>query len=129
MGIHKCLDRVMQSEYWPGLTRDVEEFIAGRDVCCKFQKRQQRKPLIAHVIPDSSWEKVTMDILHFRGSNYLVVVNFYRTFPELRLLSLKTAEDLIQALKSTFAVHGVPVDVVADNMPALWKLSIKEFCQ
>ena len=35
----------------------------------------------------------------------------------MRLLSKKTAFDVTLALKSIFASHGVPLEVVADNMP------------
>jgi len=57
-----------------------------------------------------------MDILEFQGHNYLVVVDFSH-FPELRLIKGKTAKVVIGALRSIFAVHGVPVEVIADNMP------------
>ena len=58
-----------------------------------------------------------MDILEFRSKSFLIVVDFYSHFPELRLLKQKRSEDVVAALKSIFAVHGVPADIVADNMP------------
>ena len=57
-----------------------------------------------------------MDILEFQNHNYIVVVDFYSHYPELRIKKGKTAKDVIGALKSVFSVHGVPMDVVADNM-------------
>jgi hypothetical protein len=58
-----------------------------------------------------------MDILDFRGHSFLAVVDCYSHFPELRQLRNKTASDVILALKSIFAVHGVPLTILADNMP------------
>jgi len=58
-----------------------------------------------------------MDILEYQSHNYLVVVDCYSHFPELRILKQKKAEDVIMALKSIFSVHGVPVTIMADNMP------------
>jgi len=58
-----------------------------------------------------------MDILEFQGHNYLGVVDFFSHFPELRLIKGKTAKEVIGALRSIFAIHGVPVEVNADNMP------------
>ena len=58
-----------------------------------------------------------MGILEFKTQNYLVVVDFHSHYPELRKLSSKTSKDVIIALRSIFAVHGVPINVIADNMP------------
>ena len=55
--------------------------------------------------------------MEFQDNNYLVVVEFFSHFPELRLIKGKTAKDVIGALRSIFAVHDVPVEVIADNMP------------
>ena len=45
------------------------------------------------------------------------MVDFYSHFPELHLLKQKRCEGVIAALKSIFAVHGVPASIMADNMP------------
>ena len=70
-----------------------------------------------------------MDILEFQSQSNVVVADFYSHFPELRMIKGKTSKDVKSALKSIFSVHGVPVDVVADNMPfgseAMKQFSIK----
>jgi len=55
--------------------------------------------------------------LEFQGHNCLVVVEFFSHFPGLRLIKGKTAKDVFGASRSVFAVHGVPVEAIADNMP------------
>ena len=117
LGIEKCLDRAKRSVFWPGLRHDLEEYISSCDICIKHQRRQQREPLLPHAVPDLPWQKLALDILQFKGKDFLVVVDFFSHYPELRLLSRKTAFDVILALKSIFATHGVPLEVVADNMP------------
>ena len=72
-------------------------------------------PLLPHTIPKLPWNKVGMDILEFQNNNYLVVVDFYSHYPELRLIRGKIAKDVIGSLKSIFSVHGVFVDIIADN--------------
>ena len=79
LGIEKCLDRAKQSVYWPGLKRDLEECISSCNVCAKHQQRQQRNFLLPHAVPDLPWQKVAMDILHFQGKDFLVVVDFFYT--------------------------------------------------
>ena len=87
------------------------------ETCMRFANNQRREPLLPHEIPELPWYKVAMDILEFRSRSYLVVVDYYSRFPELRILPHKSADDVIQALQSIFSVHGVPVTVMADNMP------------
>ena len=86
-------------------------------LCQRFANQQQKEPYQPHEIPDLPWNKVGMDILEFRSKSFLIVVDFYSHFPELRLLKQKRSEVVIAALKSIFAVHGVPASIMADNMP------------
>jgi len=117
LGIQKCRERAKKSFYWPGLSNDIQEEVSKCETCTRFANNQRREPLIPHEVPELPWYKVAMDIMEFRSHSYLVVVDCYSHFPELRLLKHKTAEDVVSALESIFAVHGVPVTVMADNMP------------
>ena len=117
LGMSKCIDRARRSVYWPGINNDVSQLISGCCVCAKFGNRQQKEPLQPHEEPVLPWNRVAMDILEYNAHSYLVVVDCYSHFPELRLIRNKTAGDVIFALKSIFSVHGVPAAIVADNMP------------
>jgi hypothetical protein len=117
LGMEKSIERAKQSVYWPGMVQQIKDLIATCASCLRFANNQQRMPLLPHAVPELPWNKLAMDILEFKGRSYLVVVDFYSHYPELRLLAGKTAKDVIMALKSVFAVHGVPVEVIADNMP------------
>jgi len=117
LGIQKCRDRARRSFYWPGLSSDIQEEVSNCQNCTRFSNRQVREPLMPHQVPELPWQKVAMDILEFKSHNYLVTVDCYSHFPELRILKRKTAEDIIMALKAIFSVHGVPVSIMADNMP------------
>ena len=117
LGSDKCIERARQSLFWPGISANIREMVARCVLCQRFANQQQREPLQPHEIPDLPWNKVGMDILEFRSKSFLIVVDFYSHFPELRLLKQKRSEDVIAALKSIFAVHGVPASIMADNMP------------
>ena len=61
--------------------------------------------------------KVGIDIMTFQAKDYLVIVDYYSKYPELQCLSDKTASTIIEQCKSVFARHGIPVEIVSDNMP------------
>ena len=117
LGIQKCRDRARRSFFWPGLSNDIQIEVSKCESCMRFSNKQRREPLIPHEVPKLPWYKVAMDVLEFRNRSYLVVVDCFSHFPELRLLRNKTADDIVLALESIFSVHGVPVSVMADNMP------------
>jgi hypothetical protein len=117
LGINKCRERARRTVYWPGLHGDVMVKVSSCSTCALFANRQAREPLISHEVPKLPWYTVAADILEFCGSNFLVVVDCMSHFPELRLIKKKSAADVIMALKSIFSIHGVPMSLLADNMP------------
>ena len=117
LGMDKCMERAKQSVFWPGINGDIKQLVSECYLCLRHSNRQQQMPLLPQSIPMLPWNKVRMDILEFQSHSYIIVVNFHSHFLELRMIKSKTSRDVIGALKSIFSVHGVPVDVVADNMP------------
>lgn len=117
LGMDKCIERAKQSVFWPGMVQQIRDLISSCQTCLRYASNQQQMPLMPHTVPELPWNKVGMDILEFKNKSYVVVVDFYSHYPELRLMRGKTANDVIMALKSIFAVHGIPVEVIADNMP------------
>ena len=45
------------------------------------------------------------------------MVDYFLKYPEVVPVSSKTAAATIRVMKSTFARHGIPNTVIADNMP------------
>jgi len=73
--------------------------------------------MIPHSIPNNRFEKVAMDIMTWGGQDYLVVVDYYSKYPELLPLRDKMAKTIVEHAKSVCARHGIPVEIVSNNMP------------
>lgn len=73
--------------------------------------------MITTDLPEYPWQKVGTDLFHFHGKEYLLVVDYFSSFPELALLSNSSSACVIQQMKSIFARHGIPLVVVSDNGP------------
>ena len=117
LGMEKCKARARAVMYWPCMSKDIEQTVSQCAVCCKFQRSQTKEPMTPHQIPDGRFEKIAMDIMSFKGKDYLVVVDYYSKYPELSLLVDKTASTIISHTKSVCARHGIPQEIVSDNMP------------
>lgn len=81
------------------------------------RNRNQKEPMIAHEIPDRPWQKLGSDLFEHKGKTYLLIVDYYSKYIETSLLRDKTAGTVITHMKSIFARHGIPEELlVSDNM-------------
>ena len=107
------------------LARDIENVVSRCSVCSKFQVENRKEPLKSHEIPDRPWQKVGVDVFELFGRDclctlyrdYLCIVDYYCKFPEICMMKNKTAECIITHMKSVFSRHGIPDEVMSDNMP------------
>ncbi|KAL8616423.1 hypothetical protein ACOMHN_041026 [Nucella lapillus] len=68
-----------------------------------------------------------MDLFELHGKTYIVVVDYYSRWTELRRLDNQTSSSLIAKLKSIFAVHGIPDVVMSDNGPQFASADFRNF--
>lgn len=61
--------------------------------------------------------KVGADIFELNGQSYLLLVDYLTKYPEVLNLPNKTAYTVIQKMKSVFARHGIPREIVSDHVP------------
>lgn len=69
-----------------------------------------------HDIPDSPFDKVGVDIAHYGGKEYLVMVDYFSKWVEVSKLKWKTAQEMIKKCKKIFARFGIPSVLIADNV-------------
>ena len=106
-----------QSLYWPGLTRYVEELVRKCSICNSYCHKQQQEPLLLYPVPHRPWQKLRADIFSLRNKNYLLIVDSCSKYPEISMLHNKSGSSVIASMKSVFARHGVPDEIIADSMP------------
>lgn len=127
-GIAKCRERAKASVWWPGLSKQLEEVVRNCAVCCKEQK-YRRQPLIPSPMPDRPWQKVAADLFYFKGSQYLLVIDYFSRFVEMSKLSRTLSRDITDHLKSMFARHGIPDVVRSDNGPQFASANFAQFAK
>lgn len=117
MGIEKTKLKARMTVYWPNISADIEEFVNKCTVCEQYRASNTKEPLIPHSIPDLPFEKVAVDLLDCKGRPYLVLIDYYSKWIELKLLKNKQACEVVLTLKSIFSEHGIPKQICSDNMP------------
>ena len=85
---------------------------------CALHRDNKPEPLIATPLPDRPWQVVATDLFQIKGMDYLIVIDCYSSYVEVAAMTKTTkSSEVIRALKSIFARHGIPEQVRSDNGP------------
>lgn len=116
LGIIKCIAKANASVFWLNINKDLEKFVNNCEVCNIHSNSNRKEPMKNHKIIKIPWQKVGIDIFELNGESFILVVDYYSKYPEIKNLNNDlTSKNVIQALKSIFSRHGIPQIVVSDN--------------
>ena len=116
-GIQSCLGRARETVYCSGMNSDLTGHISKCNICSSYQSNQAREPLISHEVADRPWRKIGADVFTLDGTDYLCVVDYYSSYFEIDRLETKIAKGITKMLRKLFSVHGIPNQLISDNMP------------
>ena len=66
-------------------------------------------------------------MLKFKGTTYLLLIDYYSRYIEIVKLSATTTKNVVSAMKPIFARHGIPDVLVSDNDPQYASQEFKDF--
>ena len=75
-------------------------------------------------LSDRPWQQLGSDLFEYRCKHYLLIVDYFSRFPEIRLLHDQSTASVITACRDIFARHGIPERFISDNGP---QYASKEF--
>lgn len=79
LGIEATLKLARESVFWPGITDDVRNKVSSCETCARFAPNQPKLAMISHIIPESPFEVVSMDVFETTINNkkrkFLVTVD------------------------------------------------------
>ena len=118
-GIVRTKQLLREKVWWPGIDKDVEHLIRSC-ISCQAQSSQScPQPLTMTEMPSRPWTVLHADLCgpFPSGESLLVIVDSCSRWPEVFILKSTTAAVIINRMKSCFAVHGLPEEIVTDNGP------------
>ena len=116
LGISKCRARARASVWWPGLPMQIENMVTNCSTCAK-DRPEPTEPLMSSSFPSLPWERLAADLFELAGKVYLIVVDYYSRWFEIRRLNDQSSSRVISVLKELFSTHGIPDIIVSDNGP------------
>ena len=85
--------------------------------------------MIPFRIPCNPWEMVATDLFTLDNLDYLLVVDYHSRFFEVVKLPNTKSATVIMYLKSIFARHGIPSEVISDNGPQYASREFRSFAE
>ncbi|CAD6234146.1 GSCOCG00012365001-RA-CDS, partial [Cotesia congregata] len=134
LGRDRMYKRIKVRYYWPGMWRDVDEFVEACEVCkrVKYKQTSSKAPMQTRQ-PIQPWAVVAADITgpftrSRRGHQYVLVIqDLYTRFIELHPLRRHTGATVVDAMKRTFSLRGYPLFLITDNGREFVNDTLKEY--
>jgi hypothetical protein len=137
-GVKPTVARLAASFSWPGLYRDVKQFVKHYTICqqSKYQPQKKKGVLQALPTPSKVWEELTMDFITHRPNSFghtVIWVICDRLTKYVHFIALPTKFSAID-LAGRFSVeicrlHGIPKSIISDRdtlfVSTFWKEMFK----
>ncbi|XP_062542356.1 uncharacterized protein K02A2.6-like [Armigeres subalbatus] len=126
-GIQSCIRRARQVLFWIGMSSNIQEMVEACTICQRHQRSNTKNTILLKDIPGLPFERVASDLFHLKGKEYLLLVDSYSGFFDMKLLSETTSKQVINQLKEWFSVHGIPQVLETDNGPQYASAEFRQF--
>ena len=89
----------------------------------------KEQPLLTTPLPSQHWEKLGIDLCHYGGQNYLVIVDYYSWWIKVLHVKSITTVACVGKVKDVFARFGFPEEIMSDNGPQFASSEFRSFIE
>ena len=127
MGITKMKAVARAMVWWPSMDKALEDVAKRCGVCQSVVSIGQPAPLQPWRWCTYKWERVHLDFAEKEGKTWLLAVDSYSKWLEVKIMTSTTAQRTIETVREWFAAHGLPVEIVTDNGPQFRSKEFTDF--
>ena len=115
--------------WWPHIDDDVETYVKQCKACQQNRPHEHETLLFSWNVPTEPWQRIHIDYAGpFEGSSWLVVVDAFSKWIEIKPQRSTTTSGTVKALREIFCRFGLPRVIVSDNGPQFSSQEFKQFC-
>ena len=115
--ISKTRERAAGAIWWPHISKDIKVMVESCAVCQQHRVTQREQPLKPVPLPERPWAQLGADLFEYKKKMFLVVVDYYSRWIEVKQLTTTTSASVISRLKAIFTTFGIPDVLITDNGP------------
>ena len=120
-GVSAMTARATAAVYWPGILSDIQAVRDGCTTCEQNAPSQRQMHPVPPMVPKVPFESVCTDYFDMGGAHYIVYVDRFTNWAEVRRAKPGTPESgaagLITLCRELFQTFGVPVELSSDGGP------------
>ena len=94
----------------------IEKMVSKCIICAK-DRPVPTEPLMSSSFPSRPWERLAMDSFELYGIVYIIVIDYYSRWIDIKRLDNMSSESIVYVLKEIFASHGIHDIIISDNGP------------
>lgn len=103
--------------WWPGINEDIERLIAQCDTCQASRNYTNSCPTYPWTKTNYNFERIHIDFFMKNNITYLLIVDSHSKWIDIHIMNGTSASQVIEKLCKTFAIIGLPTELVSDNGP------------
>ena len=117
MGIERSKWRARVTIFWPQINQQIEEIVKTWNTCIHNRRKQSCEPMMPSDVSHYPFQIVGIDLFHWNGQDFVLVVDYYSRYWEIQTLYKTDAATTIKKIKHVFSRIGIPEIVRSDNGP------------
>ena len=126
-GYDKCLENARRTVWWPTLTVELKNLTSACQYCLERKPSQRYEPMKSTSLPSRPWEMLGTDLCTIKGHQFLIIIDYYSRWLEIKPLKQTTSKAVIQKMKEVFSIHGIPDIMISDNGPQFASQEFADF--
>ena len=136
MGARRVKALLAQRFAWPGLGKQVIDYVKSCDLCQRCEKRKKQKvPMVERQVMAEPFESMAMDLVGpfpvgKGGCRFLLtVIDMASRWPEAMPLKSTTAHAVSVGLIEIFSRTGIPLELLSDQGPQFVGKVVTQLCR
>ncbi len=127
-GVSRMKSLARSYVWWPGLDTDITSTVQQCEMCQTNRPLPIKAPIHPWEWPSRPWSRIHIDHAGpFKGKYFLVIIDAHSKWMDVHIVNSTSTENTITKLRSVFAIHGLPEQVVSDNGTSFTSQQFKEF--
>lgn len=122
----QMLSRAESSIFWPGMSTAIIDVRNRCNACNRMAPSQPSAPPTPPRQPCYPFQCIAADYFHYKGNNYLVIVDRYSNWPIVERAG-EGALGLVTSLRRVFVTFGISDELTSDGGPEFTASATQKF--